>query len=128
MAIDKVNEDNVLLETCTYCGTQTRVNPRAVEADKPVPCRMCGAPLKIELPDSRERRFRKRSEPVTCQICGTLAERRDVYYVDGILYCPLCNELSHRERNKRQQQTLMIMVIIGLIIAFLVVGLLTGTF
>ena len=117
MAIDKVNEDDVLLVLCTYCGTQTRVNPRAVEADKPVPCRMCGAPLKIELPDSWERRVRKRSKLVKCERCGALTEVRNTYYVDGMRYCARCNELSHKERSKW-----VYLVILALIIGLLMVA------
>lgn len=119
MAIDKVNEDDVLLVTCTYCGTQMPVNPHAVEADEPVPCRTCGAPLEIEVPDSWERRLRERSKLVKCGKCGALTEVRNTYYVDGIRYCARCNELLHKERSK-WVYLIILTLIIGLTMAVVI--------
>jgi len=125
--MDDGKDDAQYLVTCTYCGTQTRVNPRAVKGENLVTCRMCGAQLEIELPDSRERRVRKRSKIVKCEKCGALTEVRNTYYVDGVRYCARCNELLHAERRKRQEQAIGIIITIGMILVFIILGLLTGT-
>ncbi len=124
----KAEDDVPYLATCTYCGTQTRVNLRALEGDKAATCRMCGAELEIDVPGYRKKRAWKETKLVKCARCGKPAVRRDVYYVDGKLYCAPCNELLHRERGKREQLRFIICVIIGLIIisALIIVGSLTG--
>jgi predicted nucleic acid-binding Zn ribbon protein len=124
----KTEDDVQYLATCTYCGTQTRVNLRALEGDKPATCRMCGAELEIDLPGYRKRRAWKETKLVECARCGKPAVRRDVYYVDGKLYCAACNELLHRERNKRERRLFIIWVIIGIMItlALIITGSLTG--
>jgi transcription elongation factor Elf1 len=119
-------DDVPYLATCPFCGTQTRVALRASEEDEPVKCRMCGAPLEIELPDPRTKRVRKKPKPVECSQCGALTDVSNVYHVDGMLYCERCNELSHKEQDKWEQRVLLAAIIIGFIItAFIVVVLVT---
>lgn len=116
--IDKVNEDDVILATCTYCGTQTRVNTSVAEADKPVPCRVCGAPLEIESSDPWEKRVRERSKLVKCEKCGALTEMRNTYYVDGMRYCARCNELLPKGRLTWGKLALVALLILFTIIFF----------
>lgn len=39
--------------TCRYCGTQTRLSFEQLEINRPVKCRVCGAPLEIVPPPKR---------------------------------------------------------------------------
>jgi DNA-directed RNA polymerase subunit RPC12/RpoP len=49
---EKANDVQYVV-TCTYCGTQTGLSTKQLEENRPLKCRVCGAPLKIVPPPKR---------------------------------------------------------------------------
>lgn len=78
MQNERTEEDVPYFVTCTYCGTQTQLSLKQFESDKPLKCRVCGAPFKVVPPPERppKKRTKKRKQPFV-DYEAVLAERQE---------------------------------------------------
>lgn len=114
MAPNKTENGDVLVGSCRYCGTQTYYSVGKLKGSEPLMCGACGAPLEIELPDSRKKRGEKEEKFLTCGKCGDYVARNDIHVYGGFACCERCYQELSLERSDELRR-LVIQVTIGLI-------------
>lgn len=78
MKNERTEDDVPYFVTCTYCGTQTGLSLKRLEGDKPLKCRVCGAPFKVAPPPKKppKKPVKKRKKPFS-DYEALLAERHE---------------------------------------------------
>lgn len=115
-------DDGQTFVTCTYCGTQTQLSLKQLESDRPLKCRMCGAPFVIE---GRVKTTAARGHKDfyrQCTVCGGYFPKKRMVEHNYMFYCWACFAEMEDQRTERERHT--VLVVSGSIIAIIVICLL----